>query len=525
MSNVNYQIFSDVEWLYPDSKITSAGGNAVLHSARGADVCFQVLTDTILFGDEKFSFELFGFDFPIKIYRLLPAHVSRNSAATSFTTDDYESVKHFVTRKAPFDIYEITEEIGNSLSAGRLALFVRIDIPSDSKSGENKGGLKITVGEESFIVPIDLTVYKATVPPLHDAKFHMVNWLYYDILAKQHNVEPYSDKYMVILEKYLENQLDMKNDYLMLPSGEPIKDAEGNIVDFDFAKAETVGNLAIRKGFNYIMGGFVAHWKHWSEPGLYTLASEKSVDVSSIEGYRELKLYFRRAYESVLRCGWEKNYMQCLVDEPQFANAAAYRSLSGICRQNMPGIKINDPVETTEIGGALDVWVVKQAIYEKYLADFRKIQATGEEMWIYTCGFPAGATMNRIMDLPLTASRLPMWMCFKYDCPGFLHWGYHFAPNEPYEGLMDGCTPTASGKYPPGNAHVVYPGKDDVLYSVRGHAQRTGAADFELLTLLAEKDKDLALSLVDELCRTFDDYESSAEKFNEVREKLLKALG
>ena len=38
----------------------------------------------------------------------------------------------------------------------------------------------------------------------------------------------------------------------------------------------------------------------------------------------------------------------------------------------------------------------------------------------HTCGFPAGATINRAVDLPLTVSRLPMWMCDK----GFLHWGY-----------------------------------------------------------------------------------------------------
>ena len=99
--------------------------------------------------------------------------------------------------------------------------------------------------------------------------------------------------------------------------------------------------------------------------------------------------------------------MQCLVDEPKFQNSLAYRALSGICRQNMPGVKINDPVETTDIAGACDVWVVKQAVYEKHLADFRKLQDMGEEMWIYTCGFPAGATMNRVLDLPLSVSRMP----------------------------------------------------------------------------------------------------------------------
>ena len=59
--------------------------------------------------------------------------------------------------------------------------------------------------------------------------------------------------------------------------------------------------------------------------------------------------------------------MQCLVDEPQFPNSLSYRALSGIARSRMPGVKIHDPVETTEIGGAIDVWAVKQAVYEKYI--------------------------------------------------------------------------------------------------------------------------------------------------------------
>ena len=101
--------------------------------------------------------------------------------------------------------------------------------------------------------------------------------------------------------------------------------------------------------------------------------------------------------------------MQCLVDEPQFPNSLSYRALSGIARSRMPGVKIHDPVETTEIGGAIDVWAVKQAVYEKYIDTYRALQDIGEEIWLYTCGFPAGKTMNRILDLPLTVSRLPMY--------------------------------------------------------------------------------------------------------------------
>ena len=43
---LQYQIFSENEWVYPDTEIT-ATGKADLHVARGGDVCFQVLLDIV----------------------------------------------------------------------------------------------------------------------------------------------------------------------------------------------------------------------------------------------------------------------------------------------------------------------------------------------------------------------------------------------------------------------------------------------------------------------------------------------
>lgn len=50
---MKYQIFSENEWVYPDGEIIQQG-SAELYCARGADVCFQVLTDKALKG-ENFS--------------------------------------------------------------------------------------------------------------------------------------------------------------------------------------------------------------------------------------------------------------------------------------------------------------------------------------------------------------------------------------------------------------------------------------------------------------------------------------
>lgn len=521
------QIFSDNQWIYPDTPIEEL--NSVnLYVARGSDVCFQVLTDHMASADEvlKVCAEGLPSNSEVIMYQLLPAHVGENSDRKMLTTMDYESVRDFVTRKAPFDVYEITRPImDGKLNEGRVAFFVRINVTKNEVPGEYSGVLTLQVGKETFKINVACKVYKTQIPSLHEANFHMVNWIYYDSLAEQHNVKVWSDEYQKILNAYLDNQLDMRNDYLMLPSGEPIRNEDGKVIDFDFSGMEYVGKMALSKGFTYVMGGFVARFEQWDDQEHFLLW-DRQVGVTTIEGFRQLSLYFKRAWECVCRNGWQKYYMQCLVDEPQFPNSPAYRALSGICRQNMPGIQIHDPVETTDIFGALDVWVVKQATYEQYLETYRALQDMGEEIWLYTCGFPGGKVMNRIIDLPLTVSRLPMWLCYKYDAKGFLHWGYHLHNPELeqetcYRPIGEEVT------YPAGNSFVVYPGDAEPYYGVRGHAQRSGAYDYELFYQLGlrESGKQEAKELIEKVCHGFDDYNPSALLLDEVRHELLELLG
>ncbi len=143
-------------------------------------------------------------------------------------------------------------------------------------------------------------------------------------------------------------------------------------------------------------------------------------------------------------------------------------------------------------------------------------------MWLYTCGFPAGYTMNRVMDLPLVAGRLPMWLCYQYGAPGFLHWGYHV--HNP-EGRYDTNYHTDGVSYPAGNAHVVYPTEKGVWNGVRAHLQRAGAMDYELFAIPGKQDKAKATELIEKVCRTFDDYEFSSEALDNARHELLEALG
>lgn len=520
---MKFQIFSDNEWLYPDSVITEGKTIASLYLAKNASDCFQILTDTTLKGGEafKFSHDLEGLE--VTVLQLLPARVEANSAADYLVTLDYETVKDFVERQAPYDVFDVTATIdGDALKAGRCAFYVRVKSSSDTVAGERMGKVEIIVGNEKIVVDVSAEVYSCAVPELEDAKFGMINWLFPDHICKQHNVAKDSDEFWDMMGKYIDNELDMRNTHLQLPSGIPIRDEEGKVIGFDFTFVSKVGNLALEKGFNYIYGGFVARFEDWKDDEQYLLWDRK-VGSCSIEGYRQLKLYFEAQYAEIEKHGWKDRYMQGLVDEPQFPNSMSYRALSGICRQCMPGIKIIDPVESTELYGALEIWVIKQAVYDKYPERYQAIRKEGGELWVYTCGFPAGDWMNRAIDLSPLAGRLPTWMAVADNMLGFLHWGYNAWNDKPYE---ETCYNQRSGerKLPPGNGFIVYPGDNGPWDSIRSHLQRAGAEEAELLLQYMAKDEAAARALIAKVCTSFKDYTKDISLFADVRKELLEAL-
>jgi len=271
-----------------------------------------------------------------------------------------------------------------------------------------------------------------------------------------------------------------------------------------------------------IYGGFVAHWKSWQDEDMFLLWKNRTINVESFEAFRILKIYFKKLWAIVNEKGWKDQYMQCLVDEPQEASARSYRVLSCICRQQMPGVVIHDPIESAQLMAGTDIWCVKQALYEKKIEDYQHLQDIGEPMTVYTCGFPAGKTMNRSTDLSLLAGRLPMWLCCKYRFDGFLHWGYCCYTKEPF---AINCFEQASGNIlPPGDGHIVYPGNAKPWLSPRAHAQRSGAEDYELLIQLKRENPEAVEKLIYSVCRNFDDYTTDDLLFDAVHRSLLIAV-
>ncbi len=518
---MRYSIFTDTDWLYPDSA-HSGTKNIRLTIPCGGHAGMQILGEvpeaplhvTVVWHQNP------GNSLTVSLFRLLPVGINENTDSSLMTTTDFERCKSFVTRKAPFEVYDALSPIDEEPFADRLALYLCIDADADASPGTYSGEVCIGEGCQETKIPLTCRVSPVTVPPLSSSALGMLNFFDYDGLANQHHVPKNSEAYWTLFTHYVKAQIKMRCTHILLPPGEAVY-KNGKLVDFDFSLAQRAGQIARKEGARYLCGGHIAHWHEWDEQEYYPNWNP-SLGVTTTEGYLQLRLYLTKWNEIVEKNCWQKCMTQALADEPQTHNDATYRILACIFRKFMPGIPIIDAVETTNLGGGIDIWVPKQDTYEKWRGEYQKLQDAGETMWFYTCAFPAGPIMNRSMDLPLTASRAVLWMGALYRLSGFLHWGFNYYIGDDI--WHSACCPHKGALLPAGDAHIVYPGKSGPLRSMRFEAQRGGAEDYELLMQAYETAPEKADELIREVCTDFRNYTREGAVLMEVRNCLMELL-
>lgn len=525
------QTFDIGTWLYPDSEVQEYNNVIDLDTARNADVCFQILTDMKCQKDTAISWSMDIVDETIEavMHELRPTLVKYNSGAHNYNATCWEAVQDIVVRQAPYEVYELTRPIKDGKlwgETGNTALFVRLNVSKEAAVGKKQYVLRIQIAEETADVIINLNIHKAIVSDVEESPYAMGFWFSPAAAEHSHKIERFSEEYYAIAEKYLVQMKNMRCNHIQLPTPQPIRNEEGKIVDFDFTECDRITEMALKLGFQYINSGFIARWLQWQASEFY-LYWDTETSAESFEGYLQILAYIRRTKEFIARHNIADKYWQSFVDEPQLNNSMAYKALSSIFRREMPDIRLMDPIETPNVVGSCDVWIVKQAVYEKYKEQYEVLQSMGEKLWVYSCGFPANKWMNHAIDLPLAATRLINWQGIRYGMDGFLHFGFM----EFFEG-MDPMYCTAFGRmyqkelrfFPPGNGFVVYTDGEEIYDSVRAHVHRTSATEAELLMKLREYDKEGCFAIIDRISTTYEEYVSDSKQVEDARKALLDAL-
>lgn len=412
-------------------------------------------------------------------------------------------------------------------------IWLTVYVPKETAAGTYNGIIKIEADSSSAELPVSVKVHPVVLPD--DRTLHITQWFLFDNVSKSQGVEFLSEAYWPILESFARFMAEYRNNYAYTPIKELITakdDGAGNLT-FDFSLFDRWIETFIRAGVvGYIEGTPLSGRKSCKEKEFKlclpritnpngSIKPNIELGVSSKEA-RDYLSQFMPAFQKHLdKKGWLDIYYQHLADEPIPLSAESYNNLSRVVREVAPKIKIIDAIECIEVEGSADIYVTQPSRYDENQEFYLKRQRLGDQVWFYTCMGPRGKYMNRFIDYHLISTRLLHWVNFKFDIPGYLHWGFNWYNDNPYTELE---RDNEVDYLPAGDTHIVYPGKKGLISSIRLEAMRDGIEDYELLKLLEKKDPELARDICGSIVRTLTDYTLDPAEFRQARMRLIDGL-
>lgn len=245
-----------------------------------------------------------------------------------------------------------------------------------------------------------------------------------------------------------------------------------------------------------------------------------SIDNDTAKTY--LKAYLTAVKEHLTELGLWNHYYQHISDEPKASSATdlsavTYNKIYTYLKSLFPELKIMEATLTKY--NKSDIYVPVLSLLAENYKVFRQNKTRGAKLWYYTCMGPQGEYANRFIELPLLKVRILDWIAYKYGATGFLHWGFNWWTKDPF---ADASNP--EGKFPAGDAFIIYPYNHRLYGSIRLEAVRDGIEDYTLLTMLGSKNAYLASQLCDMIVKGWTSYNTDADNFRAVRHSILEAL-
>ncbi len=179
------------------------------------------------------------------------------------------------------------------------------------------------------------------------------------------------------------------------------------------------------------------------------------------------------------------------------------------------------------IAGAIDIWCPLINDFQENESFFRERKKLGEKVLVYTCLIPGGKWLNRTLDMEKLRQVYFGWGAAFYNTAGYLHWGLNQYKANPFEqSVIHHPAPGAAANnfLPAGDTHIIYPGEKGPLSSIRFESHRIGIEDYDLLQILKSKNQKKYDALIDNLFKSYTDYNLSIKDYRKTKKKLLKSL-
>jgi hypothetical protein len=421
------------------------------------------------------------------------------------------------------------------------ALWIQAAVPVDAQPGDYRGTVVVRVrGRQVARREIRLHVLPAVVPQARTLK--VTNWFgLSDGHSEQfYGVARFSPGWWKLVANIAGVMAEHRQNVVITPLLELIQPrVEDGRLAYDFGNFDRwVETFQHAGAIGYIEGSHLLDRAGSYEAGLIVSTfqiEDGKVKRQSLPPDDPRVESFMAGFLSALNThleerGWKSIYYQHILDEAHGPEPPYYARFAELAHRHLPGVPTLDAIDASHLPEELqkncDIWVPQLGRFDGQMDMLQQRIASGHAVWIYTCLFPNGRYMNRLMDYPLLKTRLLQWLDFRYGFTGFLHWGWSYWTPEPTldtQPVIDANTELL----PSGDAFIVYPDKArlTVYSSLRLETMLQGIEDYELLTALQAKDQPEASRIAYEAVAGLTDYVRDPEKFRALERALLDALG
>ena len=547
---LRYTIVDSAEFTYPDRwEYPTASNTVSLHTPRGTYASFQILLgglceeyrvknwlpesiyhDPALKKEADIGFPRMGgvsiannLPFDIEWYALVPVTIEQN-----YNLPEEYRKPHHPERIAPYRVYDCLRPFDGSLDVGVAdgrendtdigGLYGAICIPKDATPGDYTASITVSIGNDRVCIPVELKIYPAVIPA---ETLTIIQGYHPGKVTQYHAVENGSNAFYALDAQYVKALRRMRQN-MMYVGGVKVTEVAKNQYTFDFSTMEETMRRHLALGVTYFCGPSVGWRESWSTS---TILLNGNIPAMSYEGYCYLSQYLSALHEMLERNGWLDRFVMGVSDEPNEYNATEFRALCGMVRKLVPDIPLMDATSYANIHGSLDIYVPLNSRYDRETEAVESLRSGGEQLWHYVCCAPRSkGYINRFIDFSLLATRYLLWGNYKYNLSGYLHWSTNCyqTGQDPFRLSCPGHKNTdRESILPPGDTHILYPGKDAPWLSIRAEAQREGAEEYEMLKALAAVNKEKADEICNKLFHSFKDVEYDVKTFRTVKNELL----
>lgn len=461
--------------------------------------------------------------------QLLAVPVEQNTGVDSRTEMYKGEVNPNVIRRAPFQIFEVIQPLkGKCLEGTDSYQAFRFVLPEKYvNSPDVTVQFKLHSDARSYRGEFKPRLYDVAIPSSSESGFFYTNWMNLSKLEYHHGVDRWTDNWYEMLEKYARLMAHGRQNAILIPP--ELLTYQNQTIALDQERLGRFIELFQKYGFRYFEAPHLMNRgpeDDWGDPELkVALTGRRYHGENGKKDVAQIMTLFRNF---AVKHNLVSNWLQHVSDEPTAANAKNYGEVAAQVKQIFPEVKIMEATNDRDnLVGSIDIWCPIINDFQENEEFFRKREQSGEQILVYTCLVPGGKWLNRTLDMEKLRQVYFGWGAAFYNTNGYLHWGLNQYHANPYaKSVVKHPSPAAGANnyLPAGDTHIIYPGSDGPLSSLRFEAHRVGIEDYELLRLLKRKDTAAFHRLMSTLFRSYTDYNTDLQEYRNVKKEMLQLL-